>query len=126
MSEKLNIPRSTINADIHVLRNAAATTIKTYIKDKLPFEHHALIIGIKEILKRSWDIVNNEESSEKAKGNALHVILQCYSFKRQLLIDVTYIQNEINAFLQHSKEELEREEMMRMYEQHKFRNGRVF
>lgn len=65
------------------------------------------MIGIKEILKRSWDIVNNEESSEKAKGNALNVILQCYSFKRQLLIDVTYIQNEINAFLQHSFEAVE-------------------
>jgi hypothetical protein len=50
----LNIPRSTIAADLRVLRRQAATNIKTFVEDKLAWEHESLKTGVKQVLKRSW------------------------------------------------------------------------
>jgi len=86
MSKELNIPRSTIGSDIRVMRQQARTNIRTFVEKRLPFEHDSLMIGIKGILKMAWAIIKDEHSSEKAVANALHLVLDCYSFKRQLLM----------------------------------------
>jgi len=39
------------------------------------------------LLLKSWDIINDERSSEKSISNALHVALDCCRFLRELMID---------------------------------------
>jgi hypothetical protein len=58
------------------------------------------MIGIRIVLKKAWAIINDERSSEKAVANALHLVLDCYSFKRQLLVDVTNIAPVIRDFIE--------------------------
>jgi hypothetical protein len=55
----------------------------------------------------AWDIVNDEHSTEKAVSNALHVVLDCYAFKRQLLMDITHIAPAIRDFVEEQREELD-------------------
>jgi hypothetical protein len=107
MAKALNIPRSTINLDVRVMRQQARANVKTFVEDRLPFEHESLMIGIRGVLKKAWDIVNDEHSTEKAVSNALHVVLDCYAFKRQLLMDITHIAPAIRDFVEEQREELD-------------------
>jgi hypothetical protein len=47
------------------------------------------MVNLTKLLRKAWDITENEESSEKAIANAIHVTLDCLAFKRQLLLDKT-------------------------------------
>jgi hypothetical protein len=107
MAKSLSIPRSTINLDVRVMREQARANVKTFVEDRLPFEHESLMIGIRNVLKEAWAIVNDEHSTEKAVSNALHLVLDCYAFKRQLLMDVTYIAPAIRDFIEEQREELD-------------------
>lgn len=100
MAKALNIPRSTINLDVRVMRRQARTNVKTFVEDRLPFEHESLMIGIRSVLKKARTIINDERSTEKAVSNALHLVLDCYAFKRQLLMDITYIALAIRDFVE--------------------------
>jgi hypothetical protein len=106
MSKALNIPRSTIDSDIRVMRQQAKTNIKTFVEEKLPWEHESLMVGVKRVLKKAWDIVNDEYSSEKAVASALHIVMDCYAFKRQLLMDSTYIAPAVRDFIEEQQREL--------------------
>jgi hypothetical protein len=107
MAKSLNIPRSTINLDVRVMRQQARTNVKTFVEDRLPFEHETLMTGIRNVLKKAWAIINDESSTEKAVSNALHLVLDCYAFKRQLLMDATYISPAIRDFIEEQREELD-------------------
>ena len=53
-------------------------------------------------MKKVWGIINDERSTEKAVANTLHLVLDCYAFKRQLLMAVTYIAPAIRDFIEES------------------------
>lgn len=89
MSERLKIPRSTINLDIRVLRQQARTNIRTYVDQQLPFEHNSCMVAVSNLLRKAWDIINDATSSDKAVANAMRLVLDCLSFKRALLMDKT-------------------------------------
>jgi hypothetical protein len=88
------------------MRQQARANVKTFVEDRLPFEHESLMIGLRSVLKKAWAIVNDEHSTEKAVSNALHLVLDCYAFKRQLLMDVTYIAPAIRDFIEEQQREL--------------------
>lgn len=107
MAKALNIPRGTINLDIRVLRQQVRTNVKSFGEERLPFEYESLMTGISSMLKKTWNVVNDESSTEKAVANTLHVVLDCYAFKRQLLMDVTSIAPAIREFIEEQWEELD-------------------
>lgn len=107
MAKALNIPRGTINLDIRVLRQQVRTNVKSFGEERLPFEYESLMTGISSMLKKTWNVVNDESSTEKAVANTLHVVLDCYAFKRQLLMDVTSIAPAIRDFIEEQREELD-------------------
>lgn len=74
-----------------------------------------LMIGIRIVLKKAWAIINDERSSEKAVANALHLVLDCYSFKRQLLVDVTNIAPVIRDFIEDQEQEQQKQVQMEEY-----------
>jgi hypothetical protein len=45
--------------------------------------------AVTKLLRKAWDIINDEHSSEKAVNNAMHIVLDCLRFKRALLMDKT-------------------------------------
>jgi hypothetical protein len=52
----------------------AKTNIKTFVEERLPWELESLMVRVKKVLKKAWDVVNGEHSSEKAVANALHIL----------------------------------------------------
>jgi DNA-binding transcriptional regulator LsrR (DeoR family) len=77
IAEQLGCSRQTVNSDLRVLRRQANTKIEEFTS-KLPYEFDVMIAGVKQLLKRNWEILNSEQSTEKAKDNASHIILSCY------------------------------------------------
>jgi hypothetical protein len=73
------------------------------------------MIGIRIVLKKALAIINNERSSEKAVANALHLVLDCYSFKRQLLVNVTNIAPVIRDFIEDQEQEQQKQVQMEEY-----------
>lgn len=65
IGKALDIPRATIGSDVRVMRQQAKTDIKKFVENRLPYEHETLIVGIKAVLKKAWNIIEKEHSSEK-------------------------------------------------------------
>ena len=89
ISQKLSIPRSTVGADLGVLRRQCKTNVDTFINEHLPMEYESLKIGVTKLLKHSWEILEDENSSDKMVSVSIQSILSCYNFKRQLLESFT-------------------------------------
>jgi hypothetical protein len=85
----LNASHGIINSDLAVLRRQARINIKTYVEDQLPMEHQSCMVGVRNLIRKAWNIIYDENSSEKAVANAMHLVLECLSFKRALLMDKT-------------------------------------
>ena len=126
MSKALNIPRSPIGSDIRVMRQLARTNVQTFIEERLPWEHESLMTGVKQVLKRAWSVLEDEHSSEKAVVNAMHIILRCYEFKRQLLIDGIDSAIGVRDFVESKQAELEGERYRLALEEKRARSEAVF
>jgi hypothetical protein len=111
IAAELHVSQGIINSDLAVLRRQARTNIKTYVEDQLPFEHQSCMVGIYNLLRKAWDIIYNENSSEKAVANAMHCVLACLAFKRTLLMDKTQLK-VMNEEIKHEAEALELEAAM--------------
>jgi DNA-binding CsgD family transcriptional regulator len=85
----LHVSHGIINSDLAVLRRQARINIRTYVDQQLPFEHQSCMAAVAKLLRKAWDIINDEHSSEKAVANAMHTVLDCLRFKRALLMDKT-------------------------------------
>ena len=62
------------------------------------------MVGITKLPRKTWDILEDEKSSEKAIANAMHLILNCYDFKRLLLVDMPDIQGIHQSVTKHQQE----------------------
>ena len=49
---------ATVSRDISSLRQQAQINLKTHINDKLPEEYQNCMVGINQVLKICWEIVN--------------------------------------------------------------------
>jgi hypothetical protein len=58
------------------------------------------MVGLTKLLRKARDIINDEKSTEKAVSNAMHLVIDCYSFKRLLLQDKTYIGPGVRDFIE--------------------------
>jgi hypothetical protein len=91
IAKQLDIPRSTVNLDVRTIRRKALADIETF-EERIPFEYESTLTGLRLLLKWAWDVLENEESSEKMIIHASHIILSCYQEKRALEIDKSNIQ----------------------------------
>jgi predicted transcriptional regulator len=99
IAKRLNIPRPTIYADMSILRRQAITNISTFIEKKLPHEYESLMTGDKILLRKAWDVLENEQSSEKAVANAMFTILKCYEHRRELIMGMIEVQKGVSMAL---------------------------
>lgn len=58
-------------------------------------EYQKCLIGLDSILAKTWDIANNEESSEKDKLQAISVGMQAYGMKLDLLTSAMVVDRAI-------------------------------
>ena len=91
----LQVGLATVNRNLQYLRQEAKENIRRYIDDKLPLEYQKCLVGLDSILGKTWDIVNNEESSAKDRIQAVSVGLQAYGMKIYLLTNATVVERAV-------------------------------
>jgi NADH/NAD ratio-sensing transcriptional regulator Rex len=98
IARALLISQSTLNRDITYLRRQARQNLKKHIQDKLPEEYQNCMVGINQVLKICWEIVNKSRNMDNYNGNgqtmtvidsktvlqALALINDCNKYKMDL------------------------------------------
>ena len=85
IARELHCNVSTICRDIKYLKKLSQQFIFNLAKSNLAFYYKTCIIGIEEVQKRTWNIFNNGNISDKEKLFALKVIRETYESKFSLL-----------------------------------------
>jgi hypothetical protein len=119
ISKSLQVDESVISRDKAYLRQGAQENLKTHIQDKLPEEYQNCMVGINQVLKICWEIVNksrnvnnNDNSGQtvtmtdnKTVLQALALINDCNKYKMDLTTNGVVITDAIK-FVQINKEKL--------------------
>jgi hypothetical protein len=119
ISKSLQVDESVISRDKAYLRQGAQENLKTRIQDKLPEEYQNCMVGINQVLKICWEIVNKSRNMDNDNGNghtmtmidnktvlqALALINDCNKYKMDLTTNGVVITDAIK-FVQTNKEKL--------------------
>jgi hypothetical protein len=113
----LHVGEATVSKDISSPRQQAQINLKTHINDKLPEEYQNCMVGINQVLKICWEIVNKSRNVNNDNGQtvtmtdnkivlqALALINDCYKYKMDLTTNGIVITDAIK-FVQTNKEKL--------------------
>jgi hypothetical protein len=118
LSEELQIDQSTVSRDIQYLRQKAQENLHKHIQQRLPEEYQNCMVGINQVLKICWGIVNksrninNNDNGQtvimtdyKIVLQALALINDCNKYKMELATNGVVITDAIK-FVQSNKEKL--------------------
>jgi hypothetical protein len=110
ISKSLQVDESVISRDKVYLRQGAQENLKTHIQDKLPEEYQNCMVGINQVLKICWEIVNKSRNvvtmtDNKTVLQALALINDCNKYKMDLTTNGVVITDAIK-FVQTNKEKL--------------------
>ena len=119
IAKTLHVGEATVSRDISSLRQQAQLNLKTHINDKLPEEYQNCMVGINQVLKICWEIVNKSRYVDNDNGNrqtitmtdnktvlqALALINDCNKYKMDLTTNGVVITDAIK-FVQTNKERL--------------------
>ena len=109
--------KSIISRDVAYLRQQAQDNLKMHIQDKLPEEYQKCMVGINQVLKICWDIVNKSRNVDNNSGQtvtmtdnktvlqALALINDCNKYKMDLTTNGVVITDAI-TFVQTNKGKL--------------------
>jgi hypothetical protein len=118
LQKTLHVGEVTVSRDIASLRQQAQINLKTHINDKLPEEYQNCMVGINQVLKICWEIVNKSRNVNNDNGGqtvtttdnktvlqALALINDCNKNKMDLTTNGVVITDAIK-FVRANKEEL--------------------
>jgi hypothetical protein len=119
IAKTLHVGEATVSRDITYLRQQAQINLRTHINDKLPEEYQNCMVGINQVLKICWEIVNKSRNVNNDNGNgqtmtvidnktvlqALALINDCNKYKMDLTTNGVVITDAIK-FVQTNKERL--------------------
>jgi hypothetical protein len=117
ISKSLQVDESVISRDKAYLRQGAQENLKIHIQDKLPEEYQNCMVGINQVLKICWEIVNKSRNVDNYNGNgqtitvtdnktvlqALALINDCNKYKMDLTTNGVVITDAIK-FVQTNKD----------------------
>ena len=117
ISKSLQVDESVISRDRAYLRQGAQENLKTHIQGKLPEEYQNCMVGINQVLKICWEIVNKSRNDNNNNGQtvtmtnnktvlqALALINDCNKYKMDLTTNGVVITDAIK-FVQTNKEKI--------------------
>jgi hypothetical protein len=114
ISRTLQISLGTVNKDLSYLRQLAQDNLKSHVQQKLPEEYQNCMVGINQVLKICWEIVNKSRNMDKDNGSghtmtvidnkivlqALALINDCNKYKMDLTTNGVIITDAISLFRQ--------------------------
>lgn len=82
IANELNVNPATISRDIQYLSKESSNTLNSLVKETLPFMYQTSLEGLRNVLKESWKIYNNDEKNEDLtwthRLKALEITKSCY------------------------------------------------
>ncbi|HEY9388132.1 MAG TPA: helix-turn-helix domain-containing protein [Nitrososphaeraceae archaeon] len=115
----LQISQPTVNRDLVYLRKQAQENLQRHIQETLPHEYQKCMVGINQVLKIGWDIVNNDSTNNNIRLQALSLINDCNKYKMDLTTNGIVITDAIKFVQQNSKEKLKSPEKKEKYNNNK-------
>ncbi|HEY9386221.1 MAG TPA: hypothetical protein VIP70_04225 [Nitrososphaeraceae archaeon] len=105
IARTLHVTQPTVNKDLSYIRKQAQENLQKHVQETLPHEYQKCMVGINQVLKISWDIVNNDSTNNNNRLQALSLINDCNKYKMDLTTNGVVI-NDAIKFVQNSKEKL--------------------
>lgn len=91
----MQVGLGTVNRDLQYLRQEAKENIRKFIDERLPLEYQKVMVGLDNILAKTWDIANNEESLGRDRLQAVSIGMQAYGMKIDLLSSATVVERAV-------------------------------
>jgi len=107
IAQRLKIHKSSTNRDLKYLSESARKNVETHLQEKLPEEYQLCMVGLNQVLKKSWEIANSNSSfvDDKTKLQALSLATECYKYKMDLVTNGVVIIDAIK-YVEKKKEKL--------------------
>jgi IS30 family transposase len=87
ITDKLECSRTTISTDLKILRQTAKLNMKMFSANQLPFEYKTIFLGLRNIIKRLWEITNDPNTEPKVVSSNLSILLEAYDHYHNLVFD---------------------------------------
>lgn len=89
ISNKLGVGQSTISRDVKALNKKSMEMIKTIEKDYYPIQFRTILDSLKQVLKKSWNIINDntDKWTNKDKINAMKLVIEASRTKFDILLN---------------------------------------
>jgi len=94
----LDISQPTISRDIAFIQTRYITNSKNTYR-RLSEEYINISLGIDEMIKNSWKIVDDNRTNVKSRLKAMSVIKECYKYKMEMLATENIL-NQMNHLYQ--------------------------
>ena len=80
----LHISQPTISRDIHYLQKEMHKSKENYIERLFEVYRNSLL-GLDEVIKKLWTIIDSLKTDEKEKMKAINLIMQCYKIRFEMI-----------------------------------------
>jgi hypothetical protein len=94
IAQILQIDKSSVNRDIHFIRQQELENIKNHIQEKMPEEYHMIGVSINQVLKKALD-TGNTTADERIKLQALSLVKECNTHKLDMITNGTVVSDAL-------------------------------
>ena len=84
IANTLRISQPTISRDIHYIQNDLHKGKENY-GERLFEVYQNSLLGLDELIKKLWIIVDSSKTDEKEKMKAINLIMQCYKMRIEMI-----------------------------------------
>jgi hypothetical protein len=96
----MEVSLGTVNIDLSIIRQQAKDNLQKHIQEKLPHEYQRCLIGLNQILKTCWYIVNKPNTDDKIKLQATAIINDSYKYVMDLTTNGAIVTDAIKYVTQ--------------------------
>jgi IS30 family transposase len=109
IARELRLHPSTISLDCQFLRNQAAANLQEHIEERIPMRYAEVNEGLKLLLRKAWQIINNPNSKTSEILSAITSVANVYDKWLTVSTDEKTILQAIN-WINKKKESLQQEQ----------------
>ena len=84
IASTLHISQPTISRDIHYLQKEIDKSKRNYGERLFEIYQNSLL-GLDEVVKKLWTILDSSKTDEKEKMKAINLIMQCYKMRFEMI-----------------------------------------
>ena len=124
IAHKLNVSEPTVSRDVQFLNRQAKENLRIHVERRIPFEIEKCYTGLYLVLRKAFEITNQENTKISERIAALHVILTTYDKISEVLLGLPIL-NELIKKDKMKREQLQEAANEILREREKDREGKL-